>query len=65
MWVTLYFHWTALYWAPPIPRVNWEKMIDHSIPIIMGTTTVKLLGDVARGITRPVNVRHHFRQLCF
>lgn len=46
MWITLYFHWIALYRAPPIPRVNWEKMIDHSSPIIMGTTTVKLLGDL-------------------
>lgn len=58
-WSDIIFLWTALHKVPPIPRVNWGKMVTHSILIIMGTTTVKLIGDdgtVVREIARTINV---------
>ena len=58
-WSDMIFLWTALHRVPPIPRVNWGKMVTHSILIIMGTTTVKLIGDdgtVVREIARTINV---------
>lgn len=58
-WSGIIFLWTTPHRVPPIPRVNWGKMVTHSILIIMGTTTVKLIehdGTVVREIARTINV---------